>query len=202
MQFIFTRHGESDANIQRIISNRDLPHALTEKGRLQAQRLADQLAQLPILAIYASPILRAQQTAEIVAGKLGLSFTTSDALREFDCGIMEGRGDADAWQAHELVVEAWGRGEFAARIPEGESFDDMERRFVSLVEALYAQYAGEEGSVVLVAHGSLLHNTLPHLLRNVDRSFSQQHPLSNCACVFVAPQAGEFVCLEWNGVKV
>lgn len=200
MQLIFTRHGESDANIQRIISNRDLPHALTAKGRWQAQQLAEQLSQLPIVAIYVSPILRAQQTAEIVAEKLGLPFETTDALREFDCGIMEGRGDAEAWQAHELVVAAWERGERSACIPEGESFEELERRFGSFVEAIHSQYAAQDGSVLLIAHGSLLHNMLPHVLSNVDRSFSQQHPLSNCACVFVAPEAGKLVCLEWNGV--
>lgn len=40
MRLIFARHGESQANVERIISNRALPHGLTAKGRAQAETLA------------------------------------------------------------------------------------------------------------------------------------------------------------------
>jgi probable phosphoglycerate mutase len=106
VKLIFSRHGESEANVLRVISNRDLPHPLTERGRIQAQALAERLAKRRILALYASPVLRAQQTALMVGGKLSLSIHTAEALREFDCGVMEGRGDAEAWQAHHEVIEA------------------------------------------------------------------------------------------------
>ena len=50
MRILFTRHGESEANIQHIISNRSLPHQLTEKGVDQAAALAEVSA-----AQYTSP---------------------------------------------------------------------------------------------------------------------------------------------------
>ena len=93
MRLIFARHGENQANVERIISNRSLPHGLTAKGRAQAETLAALLDENTVVAIYASPILRAQETASILSERLGLPVRTSDALREFDCGIAEGRGD-------------------------------------------------------------------------------------------------------------
>lgn len=196
MHLFFARHGESQANLDRIISNRDLPHPLTEKGRAQSRLLAERLAAYPIDAIYASPILRAQQTAAIVAQRLALPVTTSNALREPDCGIMEGRGDPAAWAAHEAATAAWGSGQYEYAIPEGESFLDLQTRFLPFVTAVVTQHAA---GVVLISHGSLLHNLLPLLLVNVDRTFVAKHPLANCALVIGEAQAGQLRCLAWDG---
>ena len=126
MRLIFARHGESQANVEQIISNRDLPHPLTKQGKAQARELAEMLTQRNMSAIYASPLLRAQETAQIVSERVGLPLMTTDALREFDCGIAEGRGDAEAWQLLNDVVADWSnRHNYDQRIEGGESFNDM-----------------------------------------------------------------------------
>jgi len=55
MKFYFTCHGQSEANILKIISNRDLPHALTEKGQQQARALAGRLSGNAFERIISSP---------------------------------------------------------------------------------------------------------------------------------------------------
>jgi broad specificity phosphatase PhoE len=65
MRLYFVRHGQSVANVQMVISNRDLFHPLTELGRQQAEALAQSLAEVPVAALYSSPIVRAAQTAQI-----------------------------------------------------------------------------------------------------------------------------------------
>ena len=61
----------------------------------------------------------------------------SFALREFDCGLAEGRSDEEAWQLHASVMTDWlDRGRYGARIPGGESFDDLRRRFVPFISEL------------------------------------------------------------------
>lgn len=202
MNLYFTRHGESQANIERIISNRDLPHPLTEKGRAQAAKLAEQLATAGISAIYASPILRAQQTAQIIGERLQLPVFTSTALREFDCGVMEGKGSEEAWAAHEAAITAWAIHDYAQRIPGGESFVDMQARFVPLIQQLVSQYAGEAEAVLLISHGSLLHHMLPLVLHNIDHTFVNQHPLRNCACVHAVGTPDGLVCLDWDNIRV
>ncbi len=68
--FIFVRHGESQANAQKRIAKPDSP--LTEKGKQQAQKTASELINKKITKILCSPFLRAQQTAEIIASELGI----------------------------------------------------------------------------------------------------------------------------------
>lgn len=200
MKIIFARHGESEANVERIISNRDLPHHLTAKGRQQAHTLAEQLSEQPIIALYASPILRAQQTAQILAERLHLPVQSADALREFDCGVMEGRGDPDAWRAHEAVVHAWDEAhDYDYRISDGESFNDLRTRFVPFVEGLLREFAEVDGTILLVSHGATLHHMLPLVLSNVERSLTRAHPLGNCACVEAVWQNKALVCTTWDG---
>lgn len=198
MKLFFTRHGESQANLERIISNRALPHSLTAKGRAQAIALAAQLATEPITAIYASPILRAQETAQIIAERLGAPVYTSDALREFDCGHVEGRGDAEAWAAHHTVVAAWANHDYAQCIPGGESFFDMQARFVPFIQSLVDAHAQADAAVLLIGHGSLLTHMLPLVLTNIDRAFIDHHGMRNCVYIRAVVNQGHLVCEQWD----
>ncbi|HEU4744820.1 MAG TPA: histidine phosphatase family protein [Anaerolineales bacterium] len=82
MRLCFVRHGESEANVLRVISNRESPFELTPPGRQQAGTLANQLRDIPVTTIFSSPILRARQTAEILARSFNQSYRVTDALRE------------------------------------------------------------------------------------------------------------------------
>lgn len=198
MKLFFTRHGESQANLERIISNRALPHALTAKGRAQAVALAEQLATEPLTAIYASPILRAQETAQLISERLGPSVYTTDALREFDCGHVEGRGDAEAWAAHNNVIAAWANLDYTQCIPGGESFLDMQARFVPFVQGLVDAHAPAETAVLLIGHGSLFTHMLPLVLTNIDRAFIDQHGMRNCIYIRATVNGGQLCCQQWD----
>lgn len=204
MLLYLTRHGESEANVARIISNRTLPHPLTPRGIAQAEQLATQLVGTGIARIYTSPIPRAQETAAIVGDALGIVPAVTPALREFDCGPMEGRGDAAAWAAHDAVTRAWDEeGAYDRRIePDGESFNDIKARFLPLVAHVYAGAERFPGNVLLVSHGSVLLQMLPLIFANVDRAFTRRHPLANCALVIGEPRANGLVCRAWDGLTL
>jgi hypothetical protein len=72
MRLYFVRHGESEANVLEVFSNRGLEHGLTQRGRVQTASLAQKLAGRQIIKLFTSPILRATQTAEILAEMLGV----------------------------------------------------------------------------------------------------------------------------------
>ena len=204
MQILFTRHGESEANLHKIISNRDLPHHLTARGVFQSTALADTLRKWNVKQVICSPIMRANETGQIIAEKLGIPLGISNALREFDCGMMEGRGDADAWSAHDAALQAWDdRRDFAFRIaPDGESYEDVKARFLPFIETLIETNRDMAGNILLVSHGSMLHLMLPLVLVNVDRAFTKHHPLGNCELIVTQPQDANLFCTAWAGTSL
>jgi len=107
MKLYFVRHGESEANVLHVISNRETPHGLTPLGTQQASSLANSLRIVPISTIFSSPILRARQTAEILAGTFHQMYQVTEALREYDCGILEDKADEESWRLHREIAEDW-----------------------------------------------------------------------------------------------
>lgn len=165
MRLYFARHGESVANTGNIISNRDLAHPLTPAGRQQAERLAERLAEAGISRIYCSPVPRALETAGIVSHSLGLPLNTADALREFDCGVLEGRSDPFSWLWFSLVLHQWfGRKRLDKRFRGGESFLEVRQRFVTFMDDLVALYAGTDERVLCISHAGALHIGLTGIL--------------------------------------
>jgi broad specificity phosphatase PhoE len=98
MKLYFVRHGESKANIQHVISNRESLFGLTLQGKRQANALAENLKDIPITAIYSSLVLRARETAEILSQSFHLSYQVTESLREYDCGILEEKSDEESWK--------------------------------------------------------------------------------------------------------
>lgn len=203
MRIYFVRHGQSVANTARVISNRNLPHPLTELGRQQATALAQSLAAVKFEQIYASPILRAVQTAEIVAAALGVPFDMADALREPDCGIMEGRADEAAWAEHKRVTLDWLLHEkFDSHLDGGESHHAVRARFVPFIQQLIDQHHGTDHNLLLIAHGSVLYMMLPVVLCNVTLAFAREQPMPNTAVIMAEERADGLVGVEWCGVKI
>jgi probable phosphoglycerate mutase len=198
MKLYFVRHGESEANVLRVISNRDLPHALTEAGRAQAQALAQKLRDVPFTRIYASQVLRARQTAEIVSHQLGAPYEPTEALHEFDCGILEGRSDPDAHEAYRQLTAAWMEGrEWDRGIEGGESLHDVRRRLGSFVERLVREHAATD-TLLLVGHGATYRFGLPFVLRNVDFAFAVTHGLNYTQVVIAETRPEGLTCLAWG----
>ena len=82
---------------------------LARSGREQAVALAHRPGGSPVTRIYSSPLLRAIETSVILAHQLDLDYEVVDALREYDCGILQGRSDEASWQSWQELWDAWGR---------------------------------------------------------------------------------------------
>ena len=146
MEFYFVRHGESEANLLNIVSNRGSLHGLTGKGKQQAAALARKLKYRGITRLYSSPLLRAVQTTEILAGVLDLPYDIVDALREYDCGIIEGKSDPASWELYHALWHDWRElGRWERRIEGGESYLDIKARF-ALHRAARRPVPGEAGA--------------------------------------------------------
>jgi len=203
MRLHFVRHGESEANALRVISNRGLVHPLTELGRQQAAQLAQSLAKLSVARIYSSPLLRAIQTTEIIAAALCVPFEITDALREFDCGMAEGRSDEEAWALWRWVMDEWlEHGRLDSRIDGGESYRELQARFVPFVERLVRDWRNSADNLILLGHGGLFLTMLPLVLSNIDVAFVGSHSISNTGAIIAEPRSSGLVCLAWCGEKL
>ena len=200
MRFYFTRCGESEANLLREHSNRGFKHPLTAKGRAQAATLARKLEGVSVARLFTSPLMRAVQTAEILSDALGVPYEVTDALREYDCGVLEGRSDEAAWQMHFAVSDDWVyNGHWERRIEGGESFLEIRDRFVPFFERLVEEYRESPENVVLMGHGGLYRCMLPLVLVNADFAFALEHTFGYTGYVVAETRPEGLVWVEWEG---
>lgn len=202
MRIYFARHGRSEANIFKVISNRGWKHPLTEEGRAQAAALAERLRGEGITHVFSSPLMRAVQTAQLVSHALGLPFTIEEALRENDNGSLEGRSDLTAWGVYNQIIAQWLVGDDKARIADGESLEDIKARFVPFIQGLIERYGGTDARLLLVAHGGLYRAALPEVLERIDRAFSWAHHLTYAQMVVAEERAGKLWCIQWDGADL
>lgn len=147
----FVRHGQTDWNaIHRMQGQWN--SNLTELGREQAEVNGKLLAALDIEALFASPLDRTRQTAEIVNRLLKLQITYDDRIMEWDCGDWSGH-------LYEEVAERWPE-EWAAlqadrfyyRGPNCENFPDMIRRAKPFLDEIRQLDASR---IAIVSHGMI-----------------------------------------------
>jgi broad specificity phosphatase PhoE len=142
------RHGESDWNAaNRFQGHSDRP--LTNLGRRQAEALAELVAQENVDAIYSSPLIRALETARIVAARTGLEVTELDGLREVDTGSWSGLSRAEVQERFPEGFERWIAG--GSGWEDGETYEEMGERVLGAIRAIAA--AHPNGRVLVVSHG-------------------------------------------------
>jgi 2,3-bisphosphoglycerate-dependent phosphoglycerate mutase len=201
LQIWFIRHAESEINVPN--SPRPLPdggmsYPLTLKGVEQAKVLAESLASAPILAIHTSTHLRAVQTADAIAFKRNLTLQLAPEAIEIDLGVKEGDDVRAVYMelARKWTVEK----DFDARHGEGESFADVQRRFLPFVRELMNRHALDDGVVVIMAHSATLGFMTPVLAGNIPADFPMRHPLPNTGVIKTELRDSKLYCTEWAGI--
>jgi probable phosphomutase (TIGR03848 family) len=131
---------------------------LSEGGRKQAEALADRLANLPVTAVYASPLERTTQTASAVADRHALPVRELPGALEADYGEWTGGKLSDLAQTD--LWKTVQRSPSRARFPGGESLAEMQARIVRCLEDVAAQHPGE--IVVVVSHADPIKAAIAH----------------------------------------
>lgn len=200
MKFYFVRHGESVANLLREFSNSGVKHPLTQRGVEQARTLAHKLRDIPFEIIYSSPVLRAMQTAYIVANQVGTPVEVTEALREWNVGIYEGTTDPEGWKLHREVQEDWFfHNKPESKMPGGENLIEIKNRFVPFIETLIEQNKDSDHNILCVAHGGLYIAMLPLILKNIDHAFADEHGIPHTTPTVAELRADGLYCTAWFG---
>ena len=101
------RHGETEYNRRGLALGRaDAP--LNETGRRQAERLREALAGAPVVAVYASPLVRAFDTAASIAAAHGKEVVVENGLIEMDIGEVEGLTFPEVRKQFPALAQNWG----------------------------------------------------------------------------------------------
>jgi probable phosphoglycerate mutase len=153
--FHLLRHGEHGL-LGRVLAGRMPGVGMTERGRAEIASQAERLAAEKIAAIYASPLQRTRESAEIVAARLGLPIEFRDDLIELDFGEWTG-ATFDSIRA-DPRWQAWSTQRSLAAIPGGESMRAVQQRVVAALLELNERHLHE--SVVLVSHGDVIRAVL------------------------------------------
>ena len=149
-RILLARHGETDWNrIGRWQGHADLP--LNDAGRGQAVELAERLAGDGIAAIYTSDLMRASQTARVVADRLGLAVIEDAGLREIDVGSWSGFTRAEVERRFPEGYARWLDGEIGH---DGETREELTERVVGAVERIAA--AHPDDTILVVTHGGAI----------------------------------------------
>ena len=133
---------------------------LSDRGREQAERVADRLAGLSVDALYSSPLERARETAEPTAARTGLGVKHDDGLLECEFGDWTGAAIADL-----AVLPEWQTVQHSPsgfRFPNGESFPEMQARIVGALEVMRSAHAG--GVIVCFSHADPVKAAVAHAL--------------------------------------
>ena len=141
--FLVCRHGQSLFNVDQIVNGDPaLDRGLSEQGIEEAERLAGQIAPVPLELVAVSPFPRALQTANIALDGRDVPHLVDEELGDVRIGRLEG-ASLDAYRetpAHSNRKE---------RFPGGESLDEAALRYAGAVERLFAR---DEPATLVVCH--------------------------------------------------
>jgi 2,3-bisphosphoglycerate-dependent phosphoglycerate mutase len=173
---LLARHGETDWNAQRRVQGHsDTP--LNDNGRAQALALAETLEDAELDAVYASDLMRARDTAEVVAGRKGIEVTVLPELRERHFGTWEGLTDTEIFERFpDARSGSWG---------DGETKEEMRGRVLAALHRIADEHPG--GRVLVVTHGGPVRSLL------LECGLDGRGPIGNCSLYEVRLQDGRFV---------
>jgi probable phosphoglycerate mutase len=158
---LLIRHGENDFTKKHKLAGYTPDVHLNERGQNQAQALGAALKDVPIKALYSSPLERAIETATPIARVRGLEIQVEPRLIETNVGKWQGRSLAalrmqKAWK---VVQSAPSRAQF----PEGETFYECQARIVAALDSIARSYKPQD-TVACIFHADPIKLAVAHYI--------------------------------------
>jgi probable phosphomutase (TIGR03848 family) len=165
---ILVRHGRTTANASGTLAGRTPGIRLDKTGREQAQRTAERLAVVPLVAVVSSPLERCRQTARQILDQQAAAHPDGVDAMTIDRAITEcGYGDWQGRKLSELAKDPlWATVQSnpsAVTFPGGESMAAMQARSVTAIRQRDAAIEAEHGPGavwVAVSHGDIIKSVL------------------------------------------
>ncbi len=152
-RLIFVRHAEAEGNANRVFHGWTDSN-ITEKGRLQAQIVAEKISGLDIDVIYSSSLKRTVQTASYIANKKRLPVICSDDLKEINGGDWEDISWEELERKWPEQYGLWGKMPHLHIMPNGESMVGLMERLLTEIRRIIGINKGR--NVCIVTHGTAI----------------------------------------------
>lgn len=150
---IFVRHAEAEGNKNRIFHGWT-DSDITEKGHMQAQKVAERLKNCEIDLLYSSTLMRAWKTAEYIAKLKGLSVIRKDRLKEINGGDWENVQFCKFPMQWPNEFQTWEYELHRHKMPNGETVDEFRDRLVAEIKDIISNNEGK--SICIVTHGTAI----------------------------------------------
>ncbi|MEU2438011.1 histidine phosphatase family protein [Streptomyces rubradiris] len=201
MRLLLVRHGQTPSNVDGLLDTAVPGPGLTPLGRAQAAALPGALAEEDIDALYASTLVRTQQTAAPLAAARGLEVLVRDGIRELSAGDLERLpGRTPEGLRYLRTAFAWASGDTELRMPGGESGTQALGRYDAVVAEAAASGAR---TVAMISHGAAIRVWTAARAANVDVAFAAERPLENTGVIILeGTPADGWTALTWEGAAV
>ncbi|CRZ14868.1 fructose-2,6-bisphosphatase [Mycolicibacterium neworleansense] len=204
MRVTFVRHAQSAGNTSGNIDTSTPGPSLTPLGREQAEAVVDRLGDNNYDAIYASQMIRTQQTAEPMSAYLGLPIQVLPGLQEIEAGDYEGTPESGALGGYLKAPIAWAfAGQLDARIPGSIDGNEFDARVDGALKTMYDK--GDRNVIVFSHGGTIMFWTMmnaKNLTLAEKGMLLSQHALGNTDYVVIEgnPEDG-WTLVDWNGQR-
>jgi broad specificity phosphatase PhoE len=199
MRLLLVRHGQTAANVRGELDTALPGPGLTRLGRRQAAALPAALPTERVDGIYASALIRTQQTAEPLARERQLPVIVREGLHEIQAGDLERRSDWPSVQRYLEVISAWGIGQLDVSMPGGTDGHE----FFGRLDAAFADLASRHDSdatIAVVNHSAAIRVWTAARATNIEPIYAARARLDNAEIVVVdgSPTAG-WRLESWGG---
>lgn len=171
VRLLLIRHGESRGNAEgRLQGQREFP--LSELGTQQVRALGERLAAAEIGALYSSPLRRARETAEAVAGRSGVEVEEDIRLQEYDFGELSGLTWPEINDRHPEIIREYQRQSGWPEFPGDEGRETFLARVREVFSEIVARHSEDE-TVAVVTHGGPI---IVYVFETLGRPYSRPTP--------------------------
>lgn len=195
----FIRHAQSEANASGTLNTEVPGPSLTPEGKGQAEQVAHLYARDGYDAVYASTMVRTQQTAAPLAGELGKQVEVLQGIQEINAGWYNGQPMSIGAQPYMAAMTDWLNGDRQDAIPgsiNGKQFND------EFTAAIRKVYDSGQAKPVVFSHGMAIMVWTLMNAKNGKDSLMTSHPLPNIGRVVLTgnPTDG-WTLVDWDGIR-
>lgn len=188
------RHGQTQWALESKYRGR-ADAEINDQGRREAACVGEALKDVPLRRIFASPLSRTTETAEVIAADRDIKIIPDPGFLDIDYGEWTGRTDDDVREEFGELRALWETEPHAVTFPGGECLADVRRRAVARLRTLGVVFAGEP--LAIVTHRVVI-KTLIAAVKGLDDSHFWRIPIDTCAMTVLSAEWGVLKVVQEN----